>query len=138
MIYEYRESQWTDTESEKPKNSEKNLSQYHLSAINTTLADPDANPGLRGERPATNRLSHGTVQHIVRIDLIVKLYARVGYEICVASFSAKTSNRSRFSVSRERNPNLVTPSVTKPQLKFIDHDENEKLIVFQRVLYESL
>jgi hypothetical protein len=46
--------------------------------------------------------------------------------MCVASFSAKTSNWSRFSVSRERNPNLVTPSVTKSQLKFIDNDENEK------------
>jgi hypothetical protein len=30
-----------------------------LSTINPTWIDPDANPGLRGERPATNDLSHG-------------------------------------------------------------------------------
>jgi hypothetical protein len=28
--------------------------------LSTTWIDPGANPGLRGERPATNRLSHGT------------------------------------------------------------------------------
>jgi hypothetical protein len=32
-----------------------------LSTTNPTWADMSANPGLRGERPATNRLSHGTV-----------------------------------------------------------------------------
>jgi hypothetical protein len=31
-----------------------------LSTTNPTWIDPDANPGLRGERPATNHLSHGT------------------------------------------------------------------------------
>jgi hypothetical protein len=30
------------------------------SATNPTWIDPGANPGLRGERPATNDLSHGT------------------------------------------------------------------------------
>jgi hypothetical protein len=45
----------------KTDNSEKNLSQchfvYHKSHIDLTW---DRTPGLRGERPATNRLSHGT------------------------------------------------------------------------------
>ena len=31
-----------------------------LSTINLTWTDTGSNPGLRGERPATNRLSHGT------------------------------------------------------------------------------
>jgi hypothetical protein len=31
-----------------------------LSTTNPTWNDPGVNPGLRGERPATNRLSHGT------------------------------------------------------------------------------
>jgi hypothetical protein len=31
-----------------------------LSTTNPTWIDPGANPGLRGERPATNDLSHGT------------------------------------------------------------------------------
>jgi hypothetical protein len=33
-----------------------------LSNTNLTWIDPGANSGLRGERPATNRLSHGTAQ----------------------------------------------------------------------------
>jgi hypothetical protein len=43
----------------KPKNSEINLSQYTLFTIHPTWTDPRANPGLRRERPAANRLSHG-------------------------------------------------------------------------------
>ena len=31
-----------------------------LSTTNPTWTDPGSNPGLRGERSATNRLSHGT------------------------------------------------------------------------------
>jgi hypothetical protein len=31
-----------------------------LSTTNPTWTDPGSSPGLRGERPATNRLSHGT------------------------------------------------------------------------------
>jgi hypothetical protein len=33
-----------------------------LSTINPTWTDPGSNPGFRGERPATNRLSHGTAK----------------------------------------------------------------------------
>jgi hypothetical protein len=31
-----------------------------LSTTNPTWTDPGSNPGLRGERPAINRLNHGT------------------------------------------------------------------------------
>jgi hypothetical protein len=31
-----------------------------LSNTNLTWTDLESNPGLRGEKPATNRLSHGT------------------------------------------------------------------------------
>jgi hypothetical protein len=37
-----------------------NLPNATLSTTNPTWIDPGANPGLRSERPATNRLSHGT------------------------------------------------------------------------------
>jgi hypothetical protein len=37
-----------------------NLPSATLSTTNPTWIDPGANPSLRGERPATNRLSHGT------------------------------------------------------------------------------
>jgi hypothetical protein len=36
-----------------------------LSTTNPTLTDPGSNPGLRGERPATNRLSHGTAEDVL-------------------------------------------------------------------------
>jgi hypothetical protein len=31
---------------------------------NPTWTDLGLNPGLRGEKPATNRLSHGTADHV--------------------------------------------------------------------------
>jgi hypothetical protein len=37
-----------------------NLPSATLSTTNPTWIDPGANPGLRGERLATNNLSHGT------------------------------------------------------------------------------
>jgi hypothetical protein len=33
-----------------------------LSTTNPTWTDPGSNPGLRGGRPVTNRLSHGTAK----------------------------------------------------------------------------
>jgi hypothetical protein len=42
-----------------------------LSTIKPILTDPGSNPGLRGERPATNRLSHGTAQCIVQCLYII-------------------------------------------------------------------
>jgi hypothetical protein len=39
---------------------EKTCPSATLSTTNPTLTDPGSIPGLRGERPATNRLSHGT------------------------------------------------------------------------------
>jgi hypothetical protein len=44
-----------------PKNSgKKPCPSATLSTKNPTQSDPVAKPGLRGDRPATNRLSHGT------------------------------------------------------------------------------
>jgi hypothetical protein len=40
-----------------------NLPSATLSTTNPTWIDPGANPGLRGERPPTNRLSHGTASN---------------------------------------------------------------------------
>jgi hypothetical protein len=41
------------------KHSERNLSQYHF-VHHVTWADQGSNPILRGKRPTTNRLRHGT------------------------------------------------------------------------------
>jgi hypothetical protein len=61
MIREYREPWWNDTGRGKPKKSqEKTCPSTTLFSTNATWTDPGMNPGLRGERPATNRLSYGT------------------------------------------------------------------------------
>jgi hypothetical protein len=41
-----------------------------LYTTNPTWIDPGANPGLRGERPATNDLSHGTVLMLLDESLV--------------------------------------------------------------------
>jgi hypothetical protein len=48
---------WNDNDREKPKKSEKLVT---LSTTNSTWIEPSANPSLRDDRPATNRLTHGT------------------------------------------------------------------------------
>jgi hypothetical protein len=45
---------------ENRRTRRKTCSSATLSTTNTTWIDTGANPGLRGERPATNHLSHGT------------------------------------------------------------------------------
>jgi hypothetical protein len=49
-----------------------NLPSATFSTTNPTWIDPGANPGLRGERPVTNRLSHGTALHIDLMCVIQK------------------------------------------------------------------
>jgi len=60
MIYEYGERRWNDIDRENRRTRRKTCPSATLSTTNPTWIDPGANPGLRGERPATNRLSHGT------------------------------------------------------------------------------
>jgi hypothetical protein len=44
-----------------------------LSTTNLTWIDPDANPGLCGERPATNDLSHGTAPEILLVHVQIHI-----------------------------------------------------------------
>jgi hypothetical protein len=41
-----------------------------LSTRNPTWIDSGANPGLRGERPATNRLNHGTPTRLYEVKIV--------------------------------------------------------------------
>jgi hypothetical protein len=45
----------------------KNCSSATLSTTNPTWTDPGSNPSLRGERPATNRLSRGAAYPLCTI-----------------------------------------------------------------------
>jgi hypothetical protein len=50
---------WNEDWQGKPKYSEKTCPSTTLSTINPTWPDPGSNPGRRGGKPATNRLSYG-------------------------------------------------------------------------------
>jgi hypothetical protein len=67
------EQWWNDIFAGETEVLGENLPSATLSTTNLSWIDPGANPGLRGERPATNRLSHGTA--ILRI-IIDKYLAR--------------------------------------------------------------
>jgi hypothetical protein len=54
------EHRWNEIDTIKPKYSEKTLSQCHFVHHKSHMDQAGIKPGLRGERPATNRLSHGT------------------------------------------------------------------------------
>jgi len=51
---------WNDTDRGKPKYLEINCAITTLPTINLVRAGPGSNQDLRGERPVTNRIRHGT------------------------------------------------------------------------------
>jgi hypothetical protein len=56
------EHRWNEIDKEKPKYSEETCPSATWSTTNPKWTDPGSNPGLHGERPATNRLNHGTAK----------------------------------------------------------------------------
>jgi hypothetical protein len=74
IICQYGNPRRNDIDRRKPKNSEKTLFQCH----SVHRKSPDANPGLRCERPATNRLSHGTTYSIhILLSVVMFLLTRI-------------------------------------------------------------
>jgi hypothetical protein len=55
---------WNEDWQGKPKNSKKTCHSATLSTTNPTWPDPGSNPGRRGGKPATNRLSYGAAQRV--------------------------------------------------------------------------
>jgi hypothetical protein len=70
-LYEFGERRWNDIlTGENIRTLRKTCPSATLSTTNPTWIDLGANPGLRGERPATNDLSHGTaLQYFFRYDM---------------------------------------------------------------------
>jgi hypothetical protein len=70
------EHQWNEIDRRKPTARRKTCSSATLSTTNPTWTDPGSNPILRSERPATNRLSHGTAFSVMlrRVDLCLSPY----------------------------------------------------------------
>jgi hypothetical protein len=59
QVLQLMEHQWNEIDRGKPTTRRKTCPSATLSTTNLTWIDPGSNPGLRGERPATSRLSHG-------------------------------------------------------------------------------
>jgi hypothetical protein len=59
---------WNEDLQGKPKYSEKTCPSATLSTTNPTWRDPGSNPGRRGGKPATNRLSYGAAQEMYLLD----------------------------------------------------------------------
>jgi hypothetical protein len=62
VTYECGEPRWNDIDRGNRRTQRKSCPSSNFSTINPTWTDPVANPGLRSERPATNRLSHVIAQ----------------------------------------------------------------------------
>jgi hypothetical protein len=62
IIHEYDERRWNDIERWKRKTRSTYCHRTTLSTTNASLIGPGANPGLLHEKPATNRLIHGTTK----------------------------------------------------------------------------
>jgi hypothetical protein len=62
-----------------------------LSTTNPTWIDPGANPGLQGERPATNDLSHGTAiwYAICSLNLIYRTITTARLQIWCSEYNVK-------------------------------------------------
>jgi hypothetical protein len=68
-----------------------------LSITNTTWTDPGSNPGLRGGRPAVNRLSHGTATFKVltsNTSTVSPLYTHSTLQMLKCFLSAKNCTQS--------------------------------------------
>jgi hypothetical protein len=63
QVLQLMEHQWDESDREEPTTRRKTCPSATLSTKNPTWSDLGSNPGLRGERPATNRLSHGTAYY---------------------------------------------------------------------------
>jgi hypothetical protein len=78
--YEFGERRWNDIlTGENRRTRRKTWPSATLSTTNSTWIDPGANPGLRGERPATNDLSHCTAPEVALT--IFFLYSNLKYFI---------------------------------------------------------
>jgi hypothetical protein len=64
------EQRWDDTNKGKPKDSERNLSQYHSVHHKSCWSELGAYPGFRGKKPATRFLSYG-MANIFHTDIYI-------------------------------------------------------------------
>jgi hypothetical protein len=93
-FFQVMEHRWNEIDRVKPKYSGGTCRSATLSTTNPTWTDLGSNPGLRGERPATNRLSHGTaLPDVTWLSLPAATWTVCRLWMKVGSFHAATFHR---------------------------------------------
>jgi hypothetical protein len=101
MIYEYGERRGHDIDRGNLRTQIKTCPSATLSTTNSTWIEPGANLGIHGQRPATNRLSHGTA--LVKLILVTGLLC---FTACCLMFQVGTKTLTQ---NRILNRFLKTP-----------------------------
>jgi hypothetical protein len=91
---------------EYPRTRKKICPSATLSITNSTWTEPGANPGVRGQRQATNGLSHGTANSVFNIEFDSRnghgfsslLHAQPGRGTHHTSRSVRTGGSKRVEV----------------------------------------
>jgi hypothetical protein len=106
-------SWWNEDWQGKPKYSEKTCPSATLSATNPTWPDLGSNPGRRGGKPATNRLSYGTA--IMQEDAEILCYFHFAFALCdTDKYSVcRIASREWFQPSWEREFKILTARVRR-------------------------
>jgi hypothetical protein len=81
QVFQVMEHRWNEIDRGKPTTRKKTCPSATLSTTNPTWTDPGSNPGLRSERPETNRLSHGTAE-VVKFDSIIFSVMTPCFPVC--------------------------------------------------------
>jgi hypothetical protein len=94
----WRWNRWNDWQG-KPKDSKKTYPSAALSTTDLTCC-PDANPGSRGGKPQTNRLSYGTAMTALRRLIFIKWLPLVRAELkeCFKLYSSTCLHCVEFTL----------------------------------------
>jgi hypothetical protein len=115
-----------------------------LSTTNPTWTEPGSNPGLHGERPATNRLSHGTAL-VCRFHLLLKplltvrgislhllpLKCQKPYSVPRILRNVTKHSRNYFSFKINRL-HIVILKIQKRQLQILTPNVNSSLTALEK------
>jgi hypothetical protein len=91
------EPRWNEIDRENRSTGGKTCPSVTLSTTNPTWNDPGSNSGLRCERPATNRLRHGTAfpWSIKNTSKIIKRPKKKGFRILPTTINSSLRHNSR-------------------------------------------
>jgi hypothetical protein len=111
----------------KPKYSEKTCPGSTSSTTNPTWPDPDSNPGRRGGKPATNRLSYGAARPT---SLLASFYFVFFWTDSVFERNAEEAvglktNTTRFSLTEKSSHTLIRRGHNRRRVWIGDRSSDE-------------